>query len=82
MQVYRAKYPRCEACGTEETRDCHHIVSEKSGGPAEEWNFLALCYFCHVPGFHTLGWKRFCDRFPHLAGKITVARIKMGRKTT
>ena len=65
----------------EPTRDAHHIVSEKTGGPTEEWNLLGLCVFCHVPGFHTLGWLRFCDRWPHLAGKITAARIRMGRRT-
>ena len=81
MRSYREFHPICEACGREETRDAHHIVSEKSGGPTEEWNLLALCFYDHVPCFHTLGWLRFCDRFPHLAGKVTAARIRMGRKT-
>ncbi len=82
MKAVRKAHPVCEACQREPTRDAHHIVSEKSGGPTEEWNLLALCYFCHVPGFHTLGWVRFCDRYPHLAGKVVAARIKMGRKTS
>ncbi len=81
MREYLGAHKACEACGMEAARDTHHIVSEKTGGPAEDWNFLALCYFCHVPGFHTMGWKRFCDRYPHLAQKIVTARIKMGRKT-
>ncbi len=65
----------------EKATETHHIVTEKTGGPAEDWNLLALCFFCHVPGYHTLGWKRFCDHWPHIAGKITAARIRMGRKT-
>lgn len=81
MRDYRDAHPVCEACRREATSDAHHIVSEKTGGPTEPWNLLALCYFDHVPGFHTLGWKRFCDHYPHLAGKITAARLRMGRKT-
>ena len=82
MNAYRAAHPVCEACHREPTIDAHHIVSEKSGGPTEDWNLLALCFYDHVPGFHTLGWIRFCDRFPHLAGKVTAARMRMGRKTS
>jgi hypothetical protein len=82
MAAYRAAHPICEACRREPTRDSHHIVSEKSGGPAEPWNLLALCFFDHTNGFHLWGWKRFCDRYPHLAGKVTAARLRMGRKTT
>lgn len=81
MKAYRAAHPVCEACGMEASSETHHIVSEKTGGPTEEWNLLALCHFDHVPGFHTLGWKRFCNRWPHLAPKIVTARIRMGRKT-
>jgi hypothetical protein len=82
MDAYRKAHPVCEACRNEPTADCHHIVSEKSGGPSEDWNFLALGFNDHVYGFHLWGWKGFCDRYPHLAGKITAARIRCGRKTT
>lgn len=82
MKEYREANPVCEACGLEPTSVAHHIVTEKSGGPTEIWNLLALCYYCHIPGFHTLGWKRFCERYPKLAGKVVAARIAMGRKTT
>jgi hypothetical protein len=81
MRAYLEAHPICEACEKEPSYNTHHIVSEKSGGPTEEWNFLALCVYCHVPGFHTMGWVRFCDHFPHLAGKITAARVRMGRRT-
>lgn len=40
MREYREAHPVCEACGSENTRDAHHIVTEKTGGPAEEWNLL------------------------------------------
>jgi len=79
MRAYREAHPMCEACKREPTRDTHHIVSEKTGGPSEDWNFLGLCLFCHVPGFHTLGWLRFSDHYPHLAPKIAGARLRMGR---
>lgn len=82
MAAYRNEHPVCEACRRERTADAHHIVSEKSGGPTEPWNLLALCFFCHVPGFHTMGWVRFCDRWPHIAGKVTAARIRMARRTS
>lgn len=82
MKAYREAHPVCEACRLEATHDAHHIVSEKSGGPTEEWNLLALCFFCHTPGVHVLGWKRFGERHPHVMGKIVAARIRMGRKTT
>ena len=82
MRDYRLEHPVCEACRQEATSDAHHIVSEKSGGPTEDWNLLALCWFCHTPGVHTMGWIRFCARYPHVAGKVTAARMKMGRKLT
>lgn len=80
MRAYREAHPRCEACRLEPSSDTHHINSEGSGGPSEDWNFLALCQVCHIGIFHTGGWKKFCDRFPHLAGKIVAARMRMGRK--
>ena len=79
MRAVREASPICRACGREPTRDAHHIVSEKSGGPTEPWNLLALCYFCH-DFYHTAGWLRFCDRFEHLAGTVAAARLRMGRK--
>lgn len=82
MKAYREAHPICEACKMEQTTDAHHIVSEKTGGPTEDWNLLALCYYCHVPGVHTLGRVRFEARYPHLAPKMTAALIRCGRKTT
>ena len=81
MREYRAKHFACEACRMIQPSQTHHIVSETTGGPSEDWNFLALCYGCHIHGFHGQGWQTFCAAWPHLAGKITVARIKMGRRT-
>jgi hypothetical protein len=78
---YRETHPVCEACGRQKTKDAAHIVSEKTGGPAEEWNLLGLCFACHEGTFHYVGWKKFCEIFPHLAGKIVAARIRCGRKT-
>jgi hypothetical protein len=79
MAEYRASHPVCEACRMEPTKDAHHIVSEKSGGPTEDWNLLGLCFYCHTNGVHMMGWKRFSDRCPSVAGKIAGARIRMGR---
>jgi 5-methylcytosine-specific restriction endonuclease McrA len=81
MRAYRVACPVCEACGEERATETHHIVSEKTGGPVKEWNLLALCFRCHVPGFHTLGWRGACERWPHLAGKVIAARERMGRRT-
>jgi len=80
MREYREAHPVCEACGMENTRDAHHIVTEKTGGPAEEWNLLGLCAWCHQE-IHSRGWLSFGKRYPHLEGKIVAARIRMGRKT-
>lgn len=77
---YRESHPVCEACMFEKSSQTHHIVSKKSSGPAEDWNFLALCIFCHTE-IHSKGWLKFTDRYPWLAGKIVAARIRCGRKT-
>lgn len=81
MQAYREAHPVCEACQQAPSECTHHIVTEKSGGPTEDWNFLALCFFCHTPGIHTLGNRRFIERYPHIGPKIVAARLRMGRKT-
>ena len=77
---YREAHPICEACRLQPSIEAAHIVSKKSGGPAEWWNFLALCYGCHEGTFHQHGWLTFCQIFPHLAGKIAAARMRCGRK--
>jgi len=79
-KAYRESHPVCEACRQEPSTEAAHIVSKGSGGPAEDWNLLALCYGCHEGTYHQKGWKSFCDIYPHLAGKIVSARIRMGRK--
>lgn len=79
---YRQAHPICEACRIQPTLEAAHIVSKGAGGPAEDWNLLGLCYGCHEGTFHRIGWKSFCAVFPHLAGKITAARIRCGKKTT
>jgi hypothetical protein len=77
---YREAHSTCEACGIRRTEEAAHIVSKGSGGPAEDWNLLGLCWTCHEGTFHRLGWLSFCHIYPHLAGKITAARIRCGRK--
>ncbi len=81
MAAVRVEHPVCEACRMKESAETHHIVSEKTGGPTEGWNLLALCHTCHQAGFHQMGWLTFCAAWPHLSGKIAAARIRMGRKT-
>ena len=79
---YRQAHPFCEACRIQQTAEAAHIVSAKTGGPAEPWNLLALCFACHEGTFHQKGWLTFCDIFPHLREKIVLARIRCGRKLT
>lgn len=80
MKWYKETKPFCEACFREPTTDAHHICTEGSGGPTQISNLLALCRVCHTI-MHAGGWRKACDRFPHLAGKIVAARVSMGRKT-
>lgn len=70
-------HPYCEACGFK-SEELHHILSRRSGGPDEEWNWLALCKVCHRC-FHDFGRAKFCDRFPHLVAKVRAACDKIGR---
>jgi hypothetical protein len=81
MDEYRDAHEKCEACGLEPPVCVHHIVTEITGGPTEDWNFLALCFFCHTPGIHQLGNRRFIERYPHVGPKIVAARLRMGRPT-
>ena len=46
--------------------------------PDEEWNWLALCRYCHA-GFHSIGRYSFALRYPIVHDKIKSACEKMGR---
>lgn len=81
MREYREAHPVCEACKMERSQHTHHINTEKSGGPAEDWNFLALCVYCHTE-VHARGWLSFSKRYPQVEGKIVAARLRMGRSVT
>ena len=70
-------HPECEACGFP-SEELHHIISRRSGGLDEEWNWLALCKVCHSI-FHNSGRVTFCKRFPHLEDKVKAACDAMGR---
>ncbi len=74
---YINAHPSCEACGFP-SEELHHIITRRSGGPDEEWNWLALCKGCHLL-FHSLGRASFCKRYPHLTDKVREACERMGR---
>ena len=80
MKAYREEHPICEACRSVASTEVHHIVTEGSGGPTNESNFLALCTNCHIYKFHQKGWWKFCIDHEHLAGKVVAIRIAMGRR--
>jgi hypothetical protein len=75
--AYIKAHPACEACGFK-TEELHHIISRKTQGPDEDWNWLALCLVCHRI-YHDFGRTTFAERFPHLREKIETACEKMGR---
>ena len=77
MQFYLNAHPNCETCG-HPTEEGHHIITRKSGGPEEEWNYLALCKVCHMV-FHSIGRYSFALRYPVVYDKIKEACEKMGR---
>lgn len=78
-QFYLNAHPACEACNIIEAQEVHHILTRATGGPDENWNFLALCRADHMI-FHQLGRRAFAQRFPALAQKIEEACKTGGRK--
>jgi len=76
--LYLNLHPSCEVCGSS-SEQLHHILSRRSGGPDEEWNWMALCKCCHN-NFHSLGRASFARRFPIVMHKIREACERMGRK--
>jgi 5-methylcytosine-specific restriction endonuclease McrA len=76
-QFYVNRNPACEICG-HTTEELHHIISRKTGGLEEEWNYLALCRYCHN-GFHSIGRYSFAVRYPSVYDKIKTACENMGR---
>jgi 5-methylcytosine-specific restriction endonuclease McrA len=76
-QFYMNAHPGCEVCG-HPAEELHHILTRKSGGPDEEWNWLALCKYCHN-GFHSIGRYSFALRFPIVHDKIRDACARLGR---
>jgi 5-methylcytosine-specific restriction endonuclease McrA len=77
MQFYINAHPYCETCG-HITEEGHHIISRKTDGPEEDWNYLALCRVCHMV-FHSIGRYSFAQRYPVVRDKIEQACLKMGR---
>jgi 5-methylcytosine-specific restriction endonuclease McrA len=75
---YADMHPFCEACWHGQTMDVHHILTKGSGGPDEEWNFLALCRLCHNE-IHNQGRATFAAHSHGLHGKISEACDRMGR---
>lgn len=77
MTFYLNRHPCCEICGAQPV-DGHHIITRKTGGAEEEWNYLALCRADHQL-FHMLGRASFALRFPVVLDKIKQACEKSGR---
>lgn len=69
----------CEACHGVAS-DHHHVVSRGAGGPDEDWNLVWLCRECHRE-YHTLGWWKFAERYPHARMRIVAARQRAGVTT-
>jgi len=74
---YMNAHPDCEACGFP-SEELHHVLSRASGGPDDEYNWLALCKADHIL-FHAMGRASFCKRYPHLEAKVCEACDRMGR---
>ena len=74
---YMNAHPLCETCD-HPSEELHHIISRKSGGADEEWNWLALCKYCHA-GFHSIGRYSFAMRYPSATAKIKDACERVGR---
>lgn len=77
-QFYFNAHPACEACGFP-SQDLHHIITRKTGGEEEDFNYLALCKVCHMV-WHNIGRVSFATRYPHLMPKIKEACEKQGRR--
>jgi hypothetical protein len=67
----------CEICGRMPVEG-HHIITRKTGGEEEGWNYLALCTYDHAL-FHSMGRYSFAQRFPQFEDKIREACERMGR---
>ena len=76
--LYMNLHPYCEACGYH-AEELHHILTRRSGGADEEYNWLALCKVCHHI-YHDIGRVSFAERFPACEAKIVSACEKAGRK--
>ena len=76
-QFYMNAHADCEVCG-HPAEELHHLITRKSGGPDEPWNWLALCRYCHA-GFHSIGRYSFALRYPQVYDKIKSVCEKMGR---
>jgi len=76
-EFYMNAHPQCEVCQAPST-DLHHIITRKTGGPDEYWNYLALCKIDHQV-FHMMGRYSFTVRYPQFREKIQSACERMGR---
>ncbi len=82
LQDYKDRVPFCEATlqslGAGKGH-LAHIVSKGAGGASDEtWNYLHLSGAVHIHLQHTKGWVELLERYPHLIGKVNIARKKHG----
>ena len=59
---------KCLACNKNKC-DPAHIKTRGSGGHDTPDNILPLCRMCHIRS-GSLGWYRFCQRYPHIELKL------------
>jgi hypothetical protein len=82
LDDYRDRVPFCEATLVRlqpgEGHLAHIVSSGASGESNEPWNFLHLCAEVHIGLQHTKGWVEMLEKYPHLMGKVNVARKRHG----
>lgn len=55
----------CQCCGIENSSECHHLQSRKSGGHDEISNILVCCRICHTE-IHRRGLCFMTQKYLHL----------------
>lgn len=81
LEEYAEAVPFCEACGSMDRVENAHIVSVGAGSPSGVAGYyLRLCFRHHREVQHQHGWETLLRYYPHLIGRVNLARKKEGKK--
>lgn len=74
--------PDCQACGSRDDLEVHHVLPVGAGGdelPLARDALITLCHDCHLVVAHAGNWKTYRPDVRRLAAMLRIAEVRHGR---